>query len=60
MDLTAKTCEPCRGGIPPLDRDEAGVYLGQVPAWTLLEGPDRIKRKFDFADFAQVLTFIGG
>jgi 4a-hydroxytetrahydrobiopterin dehydratase len=53
MDLTAKTCEPCRGGIAPLKRDEAGVYLGQVPAWTLLEGPDRIERKFEFADFAQ-------
>ena len=53
MNLTAKTCEPCRGGIPPLSRDEAGVYLGQVPAWTLLEGPDRIERKFEFSDFAQ-------
>ncbi len=57
MDLTAKTCEPCRGGIPPLSRDEAGVYLGQLPAWTLFEEPDRIERKFEFADFAEAMAF---
>lgn len=63
MDLTAKTCVPCRGGIPPLSRDEAGVYLGQVPAWTLLEGHDRIERKFEFPDFTEAMAFaqkVGG
>ena len=63
MKRTAKTCEPCRGDIPPLNRDEAGAYLGQVPAWTILEGPDKIERKFEFADFAEAMSFaqkVGG
>jgi 4a-hydroxytetrahydrobiopterin dehydratase len=44
--------------MPPLSRDEAGVYLGQVPAWAFLEGPDRIERKFEFADFAEAMAFV--
>ena len=32
MDLTAKTCVPCKGGIPPLGREEAETYLREVQA----------------------------
>ena len=35
QELAAKTCEPCRGGIPPMDRAMAESYLVQVPGWVL-------------------------
>jgi 4a-hydroxytetrahydrobiopterin dehydratase len=58
MGLTAKTCVPCRGGIPPLTRDEAEGYLAQVPEWTLSEDGVHIARDFSFKDFAAALAFV--
>src|SRR4249919_1485511 len=30
-----KTCTPCRGGVPPLGRDEALRFQAQAPDWEL-------------------------
>jgi 4a-hydroxytetrahydrobiopterin dehydratase len=30
-----KTCTPCRGGVPPLGRDEALRFQSQAPDWEL-------------------------
>ncbi len=66
MDLTAKTCVPCKGGIPPLGREEAETYLREVPGWTRLEGagkPDKIERSFKFPNFMDAMAFalkVGG
>ncbi len=63
MDLTAKTCVPCKGGIPPLGRGEAETYLGEVPGWTLLEGAEKIERTFKFPNFMDAMAFalkVGG
>jgi 4a-hydroxytetrahydrobiopterin dehydratase len=57
QELAGKTCEPCRGGIPPMDRAMAASYLVQVPGWVLKEDPDRIERDFKFPDFAQAQAF---
>ena len=58
MALDAKTCTPCRGGIPPLDRAAAEALLTQAPGWTLDEGATRITRRFAFPDFASAMTFV--
>jgi len=58
MALDAKTCTPCRGGIPPLARSEAQTLLTQAPGWTLDETATRITRRFTFPDFASALTFV--
>ena len=63
MDLTVKTCVPCKGGIPPLGRGEAETYLGEVPGWTLLEGAEKIERTFKFPNFMDAMAFalkVGG
>lgn len=57
MSLTAKTCVPCQGGIPPLDREDAENFLKETPDWTLSDNVDRIERKFTFPDFAQAMAF---
>jgi len=31
--LTDKVCTPCRGGVPPLTREEANRYLERVHDW---------------------------
>lgn len=58
MGLTAKTCVPCRGGVPALTADEAGAYFGEADGWALSESADRISKRFSFADFARSLAFV--
>ena len=42
--LAEKTCTPCRGGVPPLGRNEAERPLEQAPDWALLDEASRIER----------------
>ena len=58
MTLTQKTCVPCRGGIPPLTREEAAGYMAQVAGWELSDDAARIERSFDFADFGSAMGFV--
>ena len=51
-DLAAKTCEPCRGGIPPMDRAMAESYLVQVPGTAQTALPD--------SDLARLLNWMLG
>ena len=58
--LLEKVCTPCRGGIPPLAREEAERYLGQVREWELLDDARRIRRAYRFRDFREALAFVQG
>jgi 4a-hydroxytetrahydrobiopterin dehydratase len=57
-ELTAKTCTPCRGGIPPLPAAEAERLLAQTPGWRLLDDARRIERTFKPGNFAETLAFV--
>ena len=56
--LVSKTCTPCRGGIPPLTRQQAQLFPVQAPEWQLLEEARRIERSFLFGNFREALTFV--
>ena len=56
--LAAKTCTPCRGGVPPLTQVEAEALLEQVPEWSLADGAHHIERRFRFANFREALAFV--
>jgi 4a-hydroxytetrahydrobiopterin dehydratase len=56
--LAEKTCTPCRGGVPPLTREEAEALHAQAPEWALLEDAHRIERAFRFGNFREALTFV--
>jgi 4a-hydroxytetrahydrobiopterin dehydratase len=57
-ELAKETCEPCRGGVPPLPRTEAEALLAKVPGWRLNPDATRIARDFTFPDFATALAFV--
>lgn len=57
-ELAAKTCTPCRGGIPPLSEEEALNYLEDAAGWDLLDSATRIERTFRFSNFRQALDFV--
>src|SRR4029077_18433363 len=56
--LVEETCTPCRGGTPPLTRDEAESLHAQAPDWQLVDDAHRIERAFRFRNFREALTFV--
>lgn len=56
-ELAAKTCVPCRGGVPPLSKDKIDTFLEQVPGWSV-QREHHLSRTFDFPDFVQALAFV--
>jgi len=58
-DLTASSCVPCRGGVPPLGEAEIAKIAPDVPEWRVVEreGIRRIEREYRFDDFRQALEF---
>jgi 4a-hydroxytetrahydrobiopterin dehydratase len=56
--LAEKTCTPCRGGVPPLARDEALRFQSQAPDWELRDEARRIERTFRFHNFREALAFV--
>ncbi len=56
--LASKTCTPCRGGIPPLTREQAEFFHAQAPDWQLAEEALRIERSFRFRNFREALSFV--
>jgi 4a-hydroxytetrahydrobiopterin dehydratase len=56
--LVEKTCTPCRGGIPPLTRDEALRLQAQAPNWELGDDARRIERTFRLRNFQDALAFV--
>ncbi len=55
--LAAKTCVPCRGGTPPLKREDLFVLQEQVDGWNIVE-EHRITKVFKFPDFRGALKFV--
>ena len=56
--LVNKTCTPCRGGIPPLAREQAELLHAQAPDWQLADNAHCIERSFRFRNFREALTFV--
>ena len=56
-DLAAKTCVPCRGGVPPLRGSELAGLAAQLPGWKV-EGEHHLSRTYSFPDFRQALNFV--
>ena len=56
-DLAAKTCVPCRGGVPPFKGDELLALQKQVDSWRVVE-EHHITKTFTFPNFREALTFV--
>lgn len=56
-DLAAKTCVPCRGGVPPLKGRELESYRAQVADWAVVNA-HHITKTFKFPDFLKALEFV--
>lgn len=56
-DLASMECVPCRGGVPPLTREEIGPYLRDLGNdWRVVDD-HHIEKEYRFEDFRQALDF---
>lgn len=59
MSLADRSCVPCKGGTPPLSREQAeALRAREVPRWELSEAADRLRREFRFKDFRGAMKFV--
>ncbi len=56
-ELAAKTCVPCRGGVPPLKGAELENLGKQLPDWKIVN-EHHLARAFAFPDFRAALAFV--
>jgi 4a-hydroxytetrahydrobiopterin dehydratase len=54
MGLAEKTCVPCRGGVPPLSREQFEPLLAELEGWSVIE-ESRLEKSFKFNDFASAM-----
>ena len=56
--LAQKQCEPCRGGVPPMEPDKAQEMLSQLESgWRIIEN-HHLSREYTFKNFVQALDFV--
>jgi len=56
--LAAKSCTPCRGGVPPLTPEEVTAHQRQTPEWSVHDEARRIERTIRFKNFAEAFAFV--
>ena len=56
-ELAQRDCVPCKGGVPPLNREQYAPLLKQLPNWSV-ERDHHLTRNFTFPDFAKALAFV--
>ena len=56
IELTAKTCKPCEGGVPAMTEDEIVAMLPQIGDWAYLDG--HIEKAFNFNNYYQTISFV--
>ena len=57
VNLAAKHCVPCRGGVPALKGRELQAYHAQLPGWQVID-EHHLFRSFSFPDFQTALAFV--
>ncbi len=56
-ELSAQTCEPCRGGIPPLGSAAIAELMTQLGNHWQVIAEHHLQKEFKFPDFKSALAF---
>lgn len=51
-------CQPCEGGVQPLDREQVEAKLEDLPGWRLDADGQSIVRDFRFEGFQATMRFV--
>jgi 4a-hydroxytetrahydrobiopterin dehydratase len=55
--LAERDCVPCRGGVPPLTRDEIEPLLAELTGWEVING-HHLEKTYTFKNFREALDFV--
>jgi len=55
-DLTAKSCKPCEGGVPPLEQAEIDNFLKNLNGWEQ-QGKELLKT-YQFKNYYETMAFV--
>lgn len=55
-ELAARSCVPCKGGVPPLKGEEIKPLIGQLEGWTVVD-EHHLAKTYKFPDFVMALKF---
>lgn len=57
VELAAKKCVPCKGGVPPLKGEALQALQKQVEGWSVVD-EHHLTKTFKFPDFLKALDFV--
>lgn len=57
QSLAQMTCVPCKGGTPPMNRDQIATLHPEVTGWEVIDDK-KLSRNFRFKNFATALGFV--
>ncbi len=57
-DLVGRSCTPCRGGVPPLSRDEAERCRTSTPDWSVEAAGTCLVRRYRFETYRRSFDFV--
>ncbi len=57
LELTAKKCVPCEGGVPKYSLAEAQAQLAPLSGWTLVHNGERIRKQWVVKNFLAAMAF---
>lgn len=57
MALADQQCVPCKGGTPPLTREEIAPLRTQVPDWEVVDD-HHLTRNYRLKDFAEAIQLV--
>ena len=59
VQLEAKTCQPCEGGVEPCELNHAKRQLVELDSdWELVDGGKKISRKFKLKNFVEAMRLL--
>jgi 4a-hydroxytetrahydrobiopterin dehydratase len=57
MSLADRECVPCKGGVPPLTREEIAPLREQLLGWAVVDD-HHLHREYPFKDFVEAVSFV--
>lgn len=56
-DLASRDCVPCRGGVPPLGKQEIKNLIKELDGWKVVEN-HHLRKSFVFENFREALELV--
>ena len=56
-DLASQQCVPCRGGVPPMKKDEIEKLLQELDGWEAVN-EHHLSKSYGFKNFREALDFV--